>query len=178
MLLLLPTVGCESLTGTFGGIRPDFQDVPEAALRDAARQVESAVARGDRDPNIRTQEGIVVDTEAIMQAIRTRAARIEQVNRLLDAGYAWERTNGLIAIRTGRDYRQATTSRERDRNASVVYSENQNRWTLYEGVRKASNLRPKALDAVQHVFFEARVANLEPGQMYESADGAPVSAGR
>lgn len=178
MIALLATTGCQTVKGTFGQMRPDFQDVPAEALRDAALQVEQAVARGDREPAFSTREGIVLDTEAIRQAIRTRAARIEQVDRLLDSGFAWERANGLIAIKSSREYKKATTSRERDRNASIVYSENQNRWTVYEGLRKASNLKPGALGAVQRAFYEARVQQLEPGQLYESLDGGVAVAGR
>jgi hypothetical protein len=51
-------------------------------------------------------------------------------------------------------------------------SENDNRWTIFEGILKASNFPPRALSAIQETFHEARVASMEPGQKYEDSSGA------
>ncbi len=55
-----------------------------------------------------------------------------------------------------------------------MMSENDNRWQLYEGIRRDSDLRPKALDAIQEIFYRARLEVLEDGALYEGDDGSPV----
>lgn len=170
--VLLLTAGCSTLGGAFGGVRPDYKEVPEEELRQLARQIERTVALGDRDAVIESTGGLVVDTPELQQAIRSRAARVGLVSALLDSGHAWERRNGLIDIQRTRAYKEYGTSRDRDRNALMVLSENEDRWTIYEGIVKASGLRPKARGAVQLVFHEERLNVMEPGQKFENAQGS------
>ena len=94
--------------------------------------------------------------------------------KLLSSGFALEQKDGLIAILRSRDYKKATTSDDRDRNALVVMSENANRWSIYEGIVKFSNLSPKSLSAVQDAFFRARVELMESGQKYQDDEGKTV----
>ena len=101
-------------------------------------------------------------------------ARIELVNELLDKGFAWERRNGHLYIIRNREYKEATTRRERDRNALIVTGEWDDRWMLYEQLRKVNDFPPKALTAIQRIFHEARVEVMKPGQLYENIDGEPV----
>ena len=104
----------------------------------------------------------------------TRAARAALVDQLLSTGFAAEQPNGTITLLRSGEYKKATSARERDKNALVVMSENQNRWTIYEGIVKASNLRAKSLPAVQDAFYKARVELLQAGQKYEDPSGAVV----
>src|SRR5690606_28358142 len=107
----------------------------------------TAVQQGIREPEIADREGIVVSSDTVRQAIKTRAARYERFNEFRNTGFAYEKRNGLAEVRTGRDYQQETQKKERDRNALLVMSENQDRWALYEGIKDASNLAPAALPA-------------------------------
>ncbi len=50
-------------------------------------------------------------------------------------------------------------------------SENADRWTLYEGILKASGWSSRSLGAVQKSFFDARLSLMTSGQKYEDADG-------
>jgi len=159
------------LTGAFTNLKPDYKDIPEQALREIARDIERIVAQGDREVTLENREGVIVNTEEIVQAVRTRAARHEILSAFLDSGFAWERRNGLIYIITGREYKKAGTSRDRDRNALLVDGECQNRWTIYEGILKANNFSPRALPAVQRIFFDARLEFMRPGQKYETETG-------
>ncbi len=171
MCVLLAFAGCAGVTSPFVGLRPDYSKVPEDELRAAARAVEEAVSRGEREPALDAFPGVVLDTTEIRQAIRARAARAELVSNLLDTGFAYEQRNGTIKMINSREYRRGSSARERDQNALVVMSENQNRWTLYEGIRKESRWPAGALGAVQHSFYQARVAFLAPGHQYEDEQG-------
>jgi hypothetical protein len=161
--------------GTFDGVRPDYSGVPEETLSQVAMQVESAIAAGERTPALSDTGGVVVTTESILQAIRTRAARRELVDGLLDSGYAVQERSGLIAIQRTKEYKKSTTGEERNRHALIVLSENNDRWAIYEGIRKAGTFAPSALNAIQDTFYRAQVANLASGQHYETPEGEIVA---
>lgn len=169
--ILIVTAGCAGIGTSFIKMRPDYSKVPETELRAAADAIENAVTQGDREPQMAAFAGVVLDTPAIQQAIRTRAARAALVNDLLASGHAYEQQSGTIKISNSREYKRSTTSRERDRNALLVMNENENRWTLYEGILKESNWPAGALGAVQHSFYEARVALLATSYKYEDEQG-------
>lgn len=175
LALAFAAAGCagigQSITSTFTSIAPDYSTLPADALLDAAREIEREVKAGNRDAAVADREGIVVDTPEIRQAIRTRAARAELIQDLLNTGHAWEKNNGLIALLRTREYSKATTSRQRDRNAMLVMGENEDRWTIYEQIRKAGGLSPRSLSAIQAIFARARVELLESGQKYEDESG-------
>jgi hypothetical protein len=164
-------VGCAGIGSSFIKMRPDYSQVPEAALRDAANAIEKAAMQGEREPVLADFPGVVLTTPEIVQAMRTRAARSALVSDLLASGHAYEQANGTIKIINSREYKKNTTPRERDQNALLVMSENQSRWDLYEGIIKASNWSSGALGAVQHSFYEARVALLAAGAKYEDVQG-------
>lgn len=172
---LLLATGCAGIGGTFVKLRPDYSNVPAEELRAAAVAIETAVFQGEREPQLAEYPGVVLNEAEILQAVRTRAARATLVQELLASGHAYEQKSGTIKMLNTREYKRATTSRERDQNALLVMSENQNRWTLYEGILKASEWSPGALGAVQHSFFEARFALMRPGWKYEDENGAIVS---
>ena len=161
-------VGCS----TFMSMKPDYSALPEEAMRQVALEIETAIQKGDRQPQIADRGGVVVNEENITQAIRARAARSELINRFLDSGFGWEGINGLVYIRTSAEYKKATTRRERDTNALTIDGECADRWTIYEGIVKSSNLSPRrALPAVQRIFHEARVQVMREGQWFESESG-------
>lgn len=170
-LVCLACAGCASVSGTFFTPRVDYGDLPQEELARVAETIEAGVRAGDRELALENTPSIIVDTPEVVQATRTRAARAELVDRLLSSGHACEQRNGVIALLRTRDYKKSTTSQERDRNALVVMSENANRWAIYEGIQKASNLKAKSLGAIQDSFYQARVALLAPGQKYEGPDG-------
>ena len=169
--LLLTLTACARITSPFTTMRPDYSNVPEAELSAFALAVEKSVLEGDRNAVFEGYAGVVTDNEEILQAIHTRAVRSELVQALLDSGHAYEQAQGTICIIRSREYKNQTSRRERDQNALVVMSENANRWTLYEGLCKASNWQRKSLGAVQESFFQARVQSMPSGQKYENADG-------
>ena len=171
--VLLPGCGTVSIP-LVGGGAPNYAELPEQELHGLAATIEGEVRAGNREPAIENTAGLVVDTPEVVQAIHTRAARAALVDQLLSTGFAAEQPNGTITLLRSGEYKKATSARERDKNALVVMSENQNRWTIYEGIIKASNLRAKSLPAVQDAFYKARVELLQAGQKYEDPSGAVV----
>jgi hypothetical protein len=174
---LVLLVGCASVTRPFTSLKPDYSDVPAEDLGAVAQEIEAAIQAGERNPEIADRNGIVVNDPQILQAIRTRAARNELLNEFRNSGFAVEQRNGLIEIRNGGGYAQAFSSKQRDRNALLIYRENADRWTLYEGIMNKSNFPPRALSAIQRTFFEARVQVLPDGQKYEDDNGVDVAKG-
>lgn len=170
---VLVASGCH----TFMKVRPDYSDVPVEAVREVALEVERAVAEGEREHAIADREGVVVNTDTIKQAIRTRAARSHLVAAFRETGHVWERKNGLIDIIRSKEYKKFGTSRDRDRNALLVLGENGDRWAIYEGIVDASRFSPKSLPAIQRIFYEARLQVLADGSKYEDESGNLVYKG-
>ena len=168
-VLALGFAGCAAIGNPLGTMRPDYADVPAESLKAFALEVERMVKLGDREFQIDTAG--ITTTEGVLQAIRTRCARSELIEEFLDQSYAWERRNGLIETKRTRAYKDNTTRRERDRFALLVMNENNSRWIVYEGLVKANNWPARSLSAVQDAFYQARVATLSPGQLYEGPGG-------
>lgn len=155
-----------------GGMKqPNYSLVPEADLRAVAREIEEQVAAGNREAELNDHGEIVVNTEALRHAVRTRAARYAILSELLDSGHAWERRNGRVWIVRSNAYKTFGTKNDRNRHALIVNSENRDRWLLYESIIKDNNLPQKALATVQSIFSEERFELLKPGQKYETPSG-------
>jgi len=169
--------GCSTFHNPFWRMKPDYSNLPEEALRAVAADIEQAVREGNRESDIADRDGVMVNTPEIRQAIRARAARREILSEFLDTGHAYEKQNGLVYLLPSKEYRKSTKRRQRDRNALLIMNENNDRWTLYEGIVKASNLPPRALSAVQEIFHEARVEYMSPGHKYETPEGEIVEKG-
>jgi hypothetical protein len=177
-LVLLACYGCAGtgpVASPFTRGKTDFDRIPADAVRQAAAEIERQVYDGNRGPVLTDLDALVIDTPEIRQAVRTRAARVELVNAMLDAGHAWERRNGRLWIIRSDDYKAATTSRKRDLDAIMVNSENRDRWTLYEGILDANSLPQAGLSAVQEIFFDARRELMKSGQKYEGDPDEPVA---
>ena len=155
----LIVLGCSSIVTPIMHLKPDYTTLPEQTVRDIALEIETAVLKGIRQPQIEDRDGIIINDPPIMQAIRTRAARHELVKNFLDTGHAYENDNGLIYIRRTKEYNREGTRKKRDRDAMLVMRENEDRWRIYEGIIRTSNLPPRALSAIQEIFHKARIAN-------------------
>lgn len=155
-----------------GPAAPAFSDkLPLDALRAIAINIEQQVADGNREPTLNSVDGLVVDTPEIHQAVRTRAARVELVKTFLDNGHGWERRNGRLWVIRTKEYKESTTSRQRDIDAVMVNSENRDRWTIYEGLLDANRLGRGVLSDVEFIFFEARLKHMTDGQKFEADNG-------
>ncbi len=154
-----------------GPAAPEFSGkMPVDALRAIAEEIETQVAAGNREPTLTSVENLVVDTPAVRQAVRTRAARIDLVNTFLNSGNAWERRNGRLWVIRTKAYKESTTSRQRDIDAVMVNSENRDRWAIYEGLMEANKLGGSLSD-VEFIFFEARLRHMVAGQKFEADNG-------
>lgn len=173
--VMLLAQGCASMGNPFVRQKPKYDTVPVEALQTAAQAVEQAVARGDREAEIPVLEGLALDDPTVVQVVRKRAARSALVSMVLDSGHAYEQRGGLVALQPSREYRQATSRRERDRHALIVNEENNDRWLLYERLVKASELPARSLSAVQDAFYRARIETLQPGQRHEDESGEVVT---
>ena len=171
---LLSLFGCRTFVAPFAAMRPDYDEVPTEPLRAVALDIEKAVRAGDRTPDIEDRGGIVVNTDEVLQAIRTRAARAELVNRFRETGHACEHRDGLLWIIRSAEYKKSGNRRKRDLDARLVIWENEDRRAIYTGILKASGLPRTARGAVQEIFHGARVQCLPPGQKYENEAGDVV----
>ncbi len=169
LVFSLCLVGC-STTNSMLHLAPDYSALPVEELAQVATAVETIVAAGDEDFALENSGGVTIDTVQMKQAIRNRAIRHELLSELLDTGFVVEKENGLIAIERSSAYKKARSSRQRDWDATLVMSENDNRWTIYEGLIKVNEWAPRGLSAVQETFFKARVPLLTEGQRHDSLD--------
>jgi len=172
-VVMMLLAGCHTIMR----VAPDYADLPVDDLKQIATDIERAIHEQNRQPEITNRGSIVVETDAIKQAIRSRAARAHLIEAFLATGHLVEANNGLVNILRTREYKNFGTGRERDRNAQLVLEENNNRWMLYEGILNASNLSPKSLPAVQRIFFDARLAFRADGTKYEDENGTVVVKG-
>lgn len=159
--------GCNT-TNAFISMKPDYSALPVDDVKQIAASIEAIVAEGSEEFTLEGPGGLIVDTPDIRQAVRTRAIRHELVTQFLDGGFGIEQANGLLAVQRSSDYKKATTSNQRDREAMIVMSENANRWTIYEGLLEANNWPPDSLSAIQETFFQARVPLMKSGQQHEA----------
>jgi len=178
MGIIMLCAGCVSIRNTFSSVTPNFDVVPEDDLRQVASRIEEAVLKGERNPEIATPPSITIDTPEVQQAIRARAARTELLQEFRSTGHIWERRDGLVWIIRSKDYAKSRSRRDKDRETLLINNENQNRWTLYEGLIKANNWSSKALPAVQVIFQEERLPYLESGNVYETEAGERAVVGR
>ncbi|MBX7257097.1 MAG: hypothetical protein K1Y02_12110 [Candidatus Hydrogenedentes bacterium] len=160
---------------TFMKMKPDYADMPADSIRAVAAEIEAAIQEGNREPQIADRDGVVVNTDAVKQAIRTRAIRYELIKAFLETGHAAEMNNGLVNVIRSREYKKFGTSRDRNRTALLIVSENGDRWAIYEGILKASNFRGKSLNAIQDVFYQERVKLLPSGLKYQDESGKIVA---
>ena len=167
LALAVALTGCH----TFMRVAPDYADLPVDDVKAVAAEIEQAIHDKVRDPEITNHGQVVVETDAIKQAIRTRAARAHLIEAFLETGHLMEANNGLVSILRTSEYKHFGTSRERDRNAQLVLGENGDRWALYEGIMKASNFSPRSLPAIQRIFFDAHIALLPDGTKFEDEHG-------
>ena len=176
--LLIPLLfGCVSISGAASRSTANLDDLPQDALRRIASEIEREVMAGNRDASFTNSAEVTIDDPAILHAIRTRAVRSELVLDFLLTGHAWERQDGRIWVLHSKEYKKAGNSRDKDRNAVVVMSENENRWTLYEGIAKQNGWSRRSLSAVEKIFFEERLKLLAPGIKYEDDEGEVARTG-
>lgn len=171
LLVVSTTAGCASVVNPFSATNPDYSALPAGALGELASEIEREVSAGNREAVVKNRAGIVVETDEIRQAIRTRAARSELISSLLDTGHAWERRNGRIYVLRTTAYKKAGRRRDRDREAMLINGENRDRWTIYEGLLKSNEFGRRALPALEALFAEARFEFLKPGQKRENEAG-------
>ena len=163
---------------TVASIKPNRAELPFESLRAVALEIEQAVQSGNRTPEITDRDGIVASSELVRQAIRTRAARAELVNAFRDTGHGIEKRDGLLYIQRSKEYSKAKTRKERNRDALVVLSENDDRWTIYETLQREGKFGRGSLDTIRAVFHEARVACMPNGQKYEDPSGNEAVTGQ
>lgn len=165
-IVVLGSLGCHS----FVRMKPDYSELPVEGLGEIALAIERAVTNGVREPSLPGGTGVVVNGDAVLQAIRTRAARSELITGFRETGHAAEMRNGLIDVVNSREYKKESRRGDRSRNALLIMSENNDRWALYEGLVEDNNFSPRSLSAIQRIFFEARVETLPEGHRYENED--------
>jgi len=173
LLATLAVSGCVRVSNPFVRTKANLDAVPADALRDVAEQIETAVRNGEREPDI-DGGSLSVDNPEIKQAIRSRAARNELLQAFLDRGFAFEGQGGLVYTIRNREYKDATSRRERDRHALLVLGENENRWTIYEELARENDLGSGTVSAIQKIFAQTRIDMMTTGQKYKNEDGDTV----
>jgi hypothetical protein len=167
VLLLSGLSACHSISNPFMHMKPDYQKVPKEALHALALEIEKSVQEGNRTPKLEDRDGVVVNTPEVIQAIRMRAIRHELIDKLMANGHAYLQPNGQLYILRNKDYHKSTKRHQRDLDAQMIMNEATDRWTIYEGIVKASKFSARALSAVEDAFYDAQVETLPAGQKYE-----------
>ena len=72
-LVILMTVCMLASCHTFMSVTPDYKDLPVDDLKQVADDIEKAVHDKNRDAAVANRGTVVVETDLIKQAIRTRA---------------------------------------------------------------------------------------------------------
>ena len=169
---------CSTIRSVTSSITPasrNYADLPVEELREVAREIERSVFEQVTEPRLTSSGTLRVDDPRIVQSIRTRSLRYSILDAFRSRGHSWERRNGRLWIIRSSAYRDSTTSQQRNRDAFLVYSENEDRWRLYEAIIDANDLRNDTLQAIEEVFFEARLEFMGQGQLYENSQGDPVA---
>jgi len=156
-------------------VTPDYNALPVDTVRQAAIYLEEGVKSGDREPTLTPMNGFIIDTPEIRQALRSRAARSELIQDILTQGHAVEKANGKISIIRNSAYKKSTTSKQRDRDALFIIMENRDRVIIYQSLTDANTLNPAARSAMESLFQQARIEQMEPGQLYDDAEGHPTA---
>lgn len=182
MFAVLFLTACCLLPGCASGPSVPFlkgsaklDSVPEADIRAVAEEIEAAVRAGEKEPKIKNHGAIVADFPELQQAVRSRAIRFPLLDGFLSSGHAYEADTSLIAVLRTKAYKSEGSSLDRDRDALLVMSENNNRWSIYEGIVKHSKLPARSLASVQEIFRQVRVAGMKPGQKHQEP-GEKISA--
>ena len=144
------------------------------ALFACAMDIEKAIQAGNREPELRDREGVIVNISSVKQAIRSRAARKDILNDFMATGFAWERKNALLYTVFSKDYKKSTNATARTRHAQILMEENADRWTLYESIKTANKLGRGSLTQIQETFFKAQVVSMPKGFSYEGEKGESV----
>lgn len=165
-LVTLCAAGCKSMSNPLVRTNADFSGLAVDQMQEVAAYIETQVREGNRTPELTNRENFIVNTEEIQQTLRSRAARAELIQVLLDSGHAVEQFDGKISVLRTAAYRKSGDRHDKDRDAMIVISENRDRVILYDSLRDANNYSSAARSAIEEIFYAARKAALKPGQKY------------
>jgi hypothetical protein len=175
LVCLIVLAGCARYGNPLGRTEADYSNLPTESLHTAALYIEQQVVEQNRTPDLSDKENFKLNSPAVQQALRSRAARAHLVKDMLDSGYLFENNNGRIEIIRTKAYKDSGDAKSRDRDALVVISENNDRRMMYESLQEINNLNPADRSAIEEIFFNARKELLVVGHLYEGSDGKPVS---
>ncbi len=165
---------CATIQTTVARATPDYNALPADSVRETAAYFEKGIKDGIREPVLQSLDDLIIDTPEIRQALRSRAARSELVQDILSRGNAVEKANGKISIIRNNAYKKSTTSKLRDRDALFIIMENRDRVIIYQSLTDTNNLNPAGRSAMESIFQQVRIEQLEPGQLYDDANGNPT----
>ena len=172
MMLLLP--GCATFQSVVSSVAPDYNEFSSDSMLEAAVMIEQGVLDGEREPELPEFPGLTFDTEEIRQALRIRAVRVHLIQEFLNTGHSREQNNGKIAIIRTDEYKRSKSSKQRDRDALFVITENRDRDMIYTSIQDANQLSPAGRSAVVKLFVQARVQLMSPNQKYQDESGNTV----
>jgi hypothetical protein len=172
-LLILPA--CTTVQSVVSSVAPDYNELSADSLLQAAVVMEQGVLDGVREPELPDIPGINIDTPEIKQGLRSRAARVHLIQEFLHTGHGLEQKNGKVAIIRTDAYKKSKSSKQKDRDALFIISENRDRDSLYTSIEDANQLSPAGRAAVVAMFVKARVQLMSAGQKYQDESGNTVT---
>jgi hypothetical protein len=168
-VLFLPA--CATVQSVVSTVTPDYNEFSSDAMLQAAIMMEQGVIDGVREPELPDVPGINMDAPEIKQALRSRAARVHLVQEILFSGHSREQQNGKVAIIRSNAYKNSKNSKQKDRDALFIISENRDRDLLYSSIEDANSLSPAGRSAVVKLFAKARVQLMPENQKYQDESG-------
>ncbi len=165
------------------------RQVPQDTIREAALQIEAAVAQPSESPlTLSDFADLTVDIPAIRDAISARRTRYVLVEEFKDEGYIGENNRALIHDRIqqvpmlggscmlpGVARRSSPHSdvdgKLHNRITLTILAENGDRWDIYETLVRENKLPRSALDVIQEAFRSVHEETARPGHLVQSAEG-------
>jgi len=138
------------------------------ARRIAVLIEDAAAGRTGTDSLPESVDGVTIGLPDVITAIESRRARRDACARYKAMQCIGENRRGLT------QYRKCEACREgkvRDLVLNLIVSENDDRWAIYEAIKKSNRVPSSAREALQEAFGAEHEARTLSGELYQTQDG-------
>jgi len=164
---------CVVLTAALMGCAMFGPGSAESLDAETARQIASlveTVVAGDMEAELLPDSvgSVTIRLPAVMAAIESRRNRFASCARYKELNCIGENREGLA------EYRKCDACQNRGtRNLvyALIVAENDDRWSIYEGIVKSNHLGRSARKTLQQSFRAEHEARASSGELYQTPEG-------